>query len=81
MNAEQQAWLGRFVMRDNNEYLENNHGVHIGHPEMDTTLCGDAIEGDEPDLSPCKTVKAQPLTCETCLKMIERCQRVPGKFA
>jgi hypothetical protein len=62
-----------------NEYLKNNHGVHIAHPEMDTTICGDAIEGDEPDLLPCKTVKAQAVTCRLCNIIIEHCRQVPNK--
>ena len=57
-------------MKDKNEYLRNEHGVHIGHPRLDTTLCGDAIEGDTPELQPCKTVPRQPVTCGICLDMI-----------
>ena len=57
-------------MKDTNEYLRNDKGVHIGHPEMDTTICGDAIEGDT-DMAACETVPRQRITCRICLAMMK----------
>lgn len=56
-------------MKDLNRYLKNDKGVHIGHPEYDTTLCGDAEEGEDENTE-CETVNRQPVTCPTCLAMI-----------
>ncbi len=51
--------------------FKNNHGAHAPHPRMDTTLCGDALGGDpKNDLSECKTVRGDRITCPTCIEMV-----------
>lgn len=48
---------------------------------MDTTLCGDAMEGDSPELKPCETVNPQKLTCTKCIDVIRLAQSVPDYYA
>lgn len=61
-------------MKDTNEYLQNDRGIHIKHPEMDTTMCGDAIEGDsDNELEASRTVQRQRITCRVCLAIIKAC--------
>ncbi len=52
--------------------LKNNHGIHLEHGGgVDSTLCGDAQEGNGPaDCTPCVVVKTGRVTCKKCWDII-----------
>lgn len=54
-----------------NNHLKNSEGVHLPHPFMDFTLCGDADEGDIDFSSVENTDEA--VDCPKCLKIVRFC--------
>ena len=59
--------------------LVNNHGVHVDSPLGDWTLCGDALEGDPPELQPCRPLRVlvgAAITCEKCIAIINHVRGV-----
>ena len=66
-------------MIDPSKFIENRDGVHLEHPYMDYTLCGDADDGDtgpEIDHEPFRATKKRVVTCRKCCDIIRWCLNV-----
>ncbi len=64
-------------------YYKNGHGVHVGGPFSDHSLCGDTLEGDpgfdiEPEAAGghMLEISAQRITCKLCREALKYCRRV-----
>lgn len=64
----------------NTGFVANNNGVHLRHPEMDTTFCGEALEGFEDEVSVADDVPPQTITCRICNLMIGTAKGVTAKY-
>lgn len=53
--------------------LKNNKGVHLPHPSMDTTLCGDADEGWDEVSALLPINKGDTLNCPSCIAIVNLC--------
>ncbi len=55
------------------EYCKNKDGVHLKHPMVEYTMCGDAVEGWGEEGSECQDCEAQIVTCPRCLDIVIAC--------
>lgn len=59
------------------KFIENCDGVHLHHPTMDFTLCGDTNDGDtKVDIEPLRNTNKRIITCPRCIAIILACRGV-----
>jgi hypothetical protein len=71
------------------ELVEQAGETHAQHPFMDTTLCGMALEGDEPptyrnpsgygNFAAAEPARTQRLTCGDCVQIVKAARAIPAR--
>lgn len=54
--------------------------IHADHPVIDTTLCGDGLEGEGGVHNMSMPCEPQRIRCESCVLLIEYAATIPRKF-
>lgn len=60
-------------------YIQQDHFIHVASRDMEVNLCSRAIIGND-DSTDGVEVKAQLITCPTCILIIRLVKAIPNKF-